>query len=673
MALPVGVTRLGSFKGGKGDTGSLAFATAEKVGWNEEPVVTMVGPESARGAHFEIPLPLPTPDTVNNDDATESLILNPTKTRTALGETVGVLVDSLRPKLPGPAIAFSALPTLLDNRYFNNSMSQAQDSIVTVGDVQYAVWSNAARHPMIGKRILPDGPWSTVDLTTAPGFISATTALDEHNCYSIAVDADGHIHISGNMHGDWLRYAISTNPHDLSSWTAGKMLGTPGLPETASERLVSYPKFFQHADGTLFFLYRNGASGNGDWFLNRYDTATKTWTRVVKLFDGISASESAYLDNVVVTADGTFHISYQWRPNGGSTADTNDLSYVRSTDKGETWESVVGAEVVVPITHAGSPRVLAATGFQNSCGLSVDTDGHPHIVNFIDEGAVNWQVRHHYWDGAAWVHETVTKWTTTGTAWTPRPRIISAANGRTYVLVTYRYEGWAGKVWAIDVTPGTPRYKFPIADVDLRDSEVTFDSRAIQESNTLHLLVTPSSATPSFTENYWGDEQWSSQWAGVLSIDLDQMEAVANGAHARLRFRTVRTVGAPQPTSVSDTSAAMLANTPIVNTDPEMRGKIVAARVVVQGLSTVAGTTVELDVRELENGVGGNGRTWGGITLINQGVNDAGGTQATPWMPLQYGPRAGKDSQIALFGVKSGAGVGTLYVCTLEIGVLDIS
>ena len=33
-------------------------------------------------------------------------------------------------------------------------------------------------------------------------------------------------------------------------------------------------------DGDLLFLFREGSSGNGDTFLNRYDTATRTWDNV---------------------------------------------------------------------------------------------------------------------------------------------------------------------------------------------------------------------------------------------------------------------------------------------------------------------------------------------------------------------------------------------------------
>lgn len=87
--LPADVSVLGTFKGKdgadgeKGDTGSLAFATAEKVTWTENPTVSMIGPESARGAHFKIPIPIPTPEAVNNDTATAALLSNPTETQKA--------------------------------------------------------------------------------------------------------------------------------------------------------------------------------------------------------------------------------------------------------------------------------------------------------------------------------------------------------------------------------------------------------------------------------------------------------------------------------------------------------------------------------------------------------------------------------------------------------------
>ncbi len=91
MALPAGVVQLGAFKGRKGDkgeTGVLAFMTAEKVPWTEAPDVEMVGPEGMRGAHIKVPVPLPTPEAVNNDVATQGLLLNPTQTQAATHQLI---------------------------------------------------------------------------------------------------------------------------------------------------------------------------------------------------------------------------------------------------------------------------------------------------------------------------------------------------------------------------------------------------------------------------------------------------------------------------------------------------------------------------------------------------------------------------------------------------------
>jgi hypothetical protein len=37
---------------------------------------------------------------------------------------------------------------------------------------------------------------------------------------------------------------------------------------------VTYPKFQTLPDGDVLFLFREGGSGNGDWYLHRYDTDT---------------------------------------------------------------------------------------------------------------------------------------------------------------------------------------------------------------------------------------------------------------------------------------------------------------------------------------------------------------------------------------------------------------
>lgn len=89
MVLPIGVKKLGSFKGLTGDTGVLADLTVNLLPWDADPYAEMTGPDAYRGARIHIPMPLPGPETVNNDDATELLVQNPTKTSAAIVAKVG--------------------------------------------------------------------------------------------------------------------------------------------------------------------------------------------------------------------------------------------------------------------------------------------------------------------------------------------------------------------------------------------------------------------------------------------------------------------------------------------------------------------------------------------------------------------------------------------------------
>ncbi|WP_255520223.1 BNR-4 repeat-containing protein [Paenarthrobacter sp. YJN-D] len=133
----------------------------------------------------------------------------------------------------------------------------------TGGGKRYAVWYNESGALIIGKRTLPNGAWTTFDLSTvAANPLVLPVDNDPHNSASIIVDAAGYIHVAANMHGDVLRYVRSTNPHDITAWTAPGMTGL-------NEAQMTYTRFALHPDGTVFFLYRDGASGFGDLFLNK--------------------------------------------------------------------------------------------------------------------------------------------------------------------------------------------------------------------------------------------------------------------------------------------------------------------------------------------------------------------------------------------------------------------
>lgn len=95
MTFPADVPVIASLKGGKGDTGVLASLEVELLPWDAEPFAEMTGPDEYRGAVVHLPMPLPGPETVNNDDATELLLKNPTKTQ---GATLDLIEQNREPR-----------------------------------------------------------------------------------------------------------------------------------------------------------------------------------------------------------------------------------------------------------------------------------------------------------------------------------------------------------------------------------------------------------------------------------------------------------------------------------------------------------------------------------------------------------------------------------------------
>lgn len=102
MALPAGVAKLGSFQGGKGDkgdTGTIAYATAETVPADQPADVVMVGSSANRGAAFKIPRGLPGVNAIPTDEAMATYLGAPD---TASGSVVSSKIDgAISPKLQG--------------------------------------------------------------------------------------------------------------------------------------------------------------------------------------------------------------------------------------------------------------------------------------------------------------------------------------------------------------------------------------------------------------------------------------------------------------------------------------------------------------------------------------------------------------------------------------------
>ena len=304
-------------------------------------------------------------------------------------------------------------------------------SLATHGDTQYIAYYDGGGYVTLGKRKIGSDDW-TLNKTQYKGNIK-----DAHNVISIGVDGDGYIHASFDHHGHPLRYARSVAPGSLD---LGEMMPMTGV----DEQDVTYPEFYTMPEGDMIFAYRSGASGRGNLVLNRYDTETKTWSRLHDVLIDGEGDRNAYWQ-MFADPKGTLHLSWVWRETW--LVETNhDLCYARSDDGGKTWKRSDGSLYQLPIIQSTAEiawEIPQKSELINQTSMTADADGHPFIATYWrDQDSTIPQYRLVWHDGGKWQMSTVGERKTPfslsggGTKMIPisRPRIVSDGKKACYVF-----------------------------------------------------------------------------------------------------------------------------------------------------------------------------------------------------------------------------------------------
>lgn len=272
--------------------------------------------------------------------------------------------------------------------------------LLTAGGRQYAAYYDKHRRMTVAARRLSSDEWTYQILPSKVGW-------DSHNYVTMAVDANGHLHVSGNMHGVPLVYFRTTTPGDITSLERLAMTGK-------LEDRVTYPEFIRNRDGKLFFSYRNGASGNGARIYNQYHAATRSWSRLLDtpLMDG-EGKRNAYPLGPVLGPDNRFHLVWVWR-DSPDCATNHHLSYARSKDLIH-WESASGHKVATPIKldekSLWVDPVPSGGGIINGCEkLFFGTDRQPVISYHKADPEGNMQIFAARPGKAAWTTHQLTRW-----------------------------------------------------------------------------------------------------------------------------------------------------------------------------------------------------------------------------------------------------------------------
>lgn len=370
-----------------------------------------------------------------------------------------------------------------------NAVVFRQDPITTHNDRQYTAYYDAEGRVIIASRTIGQKTWTNAH-TGLRGNVK-----DAHNSISIIADGDGFLHIAWDHHGHPLRYARSRLPGVADFETPQPMTGK-------NEQNVTYPQFLRQADGNLIFLFRDGASGQGNLAINHYDVKSRRWEQLHANLVSGEGQRSAYWQ-ACLDRKGSIHLSWVWRETG-DVATNHDLCYARSDDGGRTWKNSDGSAFRLPITAASAEiasPIPQKHELINQTSMCADDVGRPIIATYFrppGEKVVQYFVVHH--DGRAWKTVRVTNRATPfslsggGSKQIPisRPQVVTRSEkGQTRVWLIFRDEERDNLVSVAhcpDLT--TPQWTIEdLTDFSVRYWEPTFDHVRWQRDGVLDLYV----------------------------------------------------------------------------------------------------------------------------------------------------------------------------------------
>ena len=273
--------------------------------------------------------------------------------------------------------------------------------VVTHEPHQYVVHYNQRQQMVIAHRTLDSRQWHKRTLPL-------NAQWNNHRSIRLAIDAQGLVHLSGNMHANPLVYWRSTEPHDIDTLERiDHMVGE-------AESSVTYPTFRQLPDGRLTYWYRSGGSGQGQRMINVWDPDQNSWSRLLDepLFDG-QGKVNVYPSGPNRGPDGNFHIAFMWRVTPDAVTNHN-ISYVWSADL-EHWKTAAGDVVTLPITRETEGVVIdpvpPGEGLINmGFGVGFDAEHRPiiHYHNYDDAG--HSQIYNARREGDAWKIYQTSDW-----------------------------------------------------------------------------------------------------------------------------------------------------------------------------------------------------------------------------------------------------------------------
>jgi len=272
-------------------------------------------------------------------------------------------------------------------------------AVLAFQNFQYAAWYTSTGMAILGRRTLPSGAWSTLQL---PHNLSTS---DSHNVISLGVSPqDGKIHVALDCHSSQVSYTSSVANLATSgaSWVASQfapITTTLGTLNIGTE--ITYPQFVITPTNLLQFVFRTGVSGDGATQLAEYSVGTwsniGSWASASGTYAAPNGATSTlrnlYIHGFTYRA-GRAHVSGTWREQNGAVScstlglTNHDTVYFYSDDLGRTWFNSAGTHIgtsgTSPINVNTAGIIIdpldADHGLMNQESQTVDSTGRIHII-----------------------------------------------------------------------------------------------------------------------------------------------------------------------------------------------------------------------------------------------------------------------------------------------------
>jgi len=277
-------------------------------------------------------------------------------------------------------------------------------SLLTHKNKQFVGYYDQNRIMTLASRNIGDKKWAKKHL------FAEKLGWDSHNSIEMAMDREGYLHVSGNMHNDSLVYYRSRKPYNVQSLQKiNKMTGK-------LEQSVTYPMFIKNREkGELLFIYRSGGSGKGKRLVNVYNLETKSWQRLLEqpLFNGSNYDMNSYPAPPKVGPKGWYHIVWMWR-NTPDCETNHDISYIKSRDF-KNWQTVGGKSVSLPITPDNKDVIVDPVEPEGGLinmehKVSFDKKGRPVIIYHKYDKQGDSQIYLTRWKNSKWNVNRLSNW-----------------------------------------------------------------------------------------------------------------------------------------------------------------------------------------------------------------------------------------------------------------------